>query len=255
MIPLPTVTADVDLAVAGRRLQARLEVPAGPTPLLQLLPIARGLEHASVSAAVEDAAAAGMPLSCRAGCAACCRHMVPLSVPEAYHIRDLVERLPEPRRGEVRARFAAARRRLEQAGLLADLLAPRPFGPGEAVPHADDYFSLGLACPFLEEESCSIYEERPLICREYVVVSPPEHCARPRWAGVQVLKLPLEVWRAFARTAIPRDDGRLEWLALIVAPEWADSHPPEQAMRSGPELLQKLFAELTGKVVPPPPAP
>ncbi len=254
MIPLPTVTADIDLSVAGRRLRARLEVPAGPTPLLQLLPIVRGLAQAGIAAATEDATAAGMPPSCKAGCAACCRHLVPLSVPEAYHIRDLVERQPEPRRSALRARFAEARRRLAQAGLLDALLAPQPFGPGEAIPHGEDYLGLGIACPFLEEESCSIYEERPLVCREYLVVSPPEWCARPRLAGVQVLKLPLEVWHAFARTAVPRDDGRLEWVPLAVAPEWADAHPPGPAKHTGSQLLQALFGELTGRSVPPPPA-
>jgi Fe-S-cluster containining protein len=252
MIPLPTVTADVKLDVAGRHLEARLEVPAGPTTLRELLPIARGLSGASVSAAAEDAAAAGRQVSCKAGCGACCRQMVPLSLPEAYHIRDLIEHLPEPRRSAVQARFAAARQRLHEAGLLADLEAPRPFGPGETVPHGEAYFALGMACPFLEEESCSIYDDRPLICREYVVVSPPENCARPRWTGVEVLRSPLQVWRAFSRAAAPRADGRLEWVPLVLAPQWAQTHPEESTSRTGPELLQALFAELTGQSVPPP---
>jgi Fe-S-cluster containining protein len=252
MIPLPTVTADVKLYVAGRRLEARLEVPAGPTALRDLLPIARRLGGASVSAAAEDAAAAGRPVSCKAGCGACCRQMVPLSLPEAYLIRDLVEQLPEPRRAAVRARFAAARQRLHEAGLLADLEAPPAFGPGEKIPHGEAYFALGMPCPFLEEESCSIYDERPLICREYVVVSPPENCARPRWTGVEVLRPLLEVWRSFSRAAAPRTDGRLEWVPLVLAPGWAEAHPEEAPSHPGPAQLQALFAELTGQAVPPP---
>jgi hypothetical protein len=143
---------------------------------------------------------------------------------------------------------------LKEAGLLGKLETPQPFGPGEKVPHGEEYFALGIACPFLEDELCSIYDERPLICREYVVVSPAEHCARPGWDGVQVLHLPLEVWRAFARTAVPREDGRLEWVALTVAAEWADAHPAGPATHSGPELLRALFGELTGQAVPAPPA-
>ena len=41
------------------------------------------------------------------------------------------------------------------------------------------YFALGIPCPFLEEERCTIHEIRPLRCREYLVVSPAEHCAHP----------------------------------------------------------------------------
>ncbi|MEO8777051.1 MAG: YkgJ family cysteine cluster protein [Rhodanobacter sp.] len=29
-----------------------------------------------------------------------------------------------------------------------------------------DYLRQGVACPFLEQESCSIYDERPLACRK-----------------------------------------------------------------------------------------
>ena len=108
----------------------------------------------------------------------------PLALPEARRIRDLVEGLPEPRRTRVKERFAAARARLADAGLLASLEGPQTVGPRETLQHGEAYFALGVACPFLEDESCSIYEERPLICREYVVVSPPERCATsagPEW--------------------------------------------------------------------------
>jgi hypothetical protein len=33
------------------------------------------------------------------------------------------------------------------------------------------YFLQGVACPFLEAESCGIHPDRPLACREYLVTS------------------------------------------------------------------------------------
>jgi Fe-S-cluster containining protein len=253
MNPLPTVTADVTLNVAGRRLEARLEAPAGPTPLRELLPIARGLVGASVAAAAEDAAGQGLSVSCKAGCGACCRQLVPLSRPEAHLVGDLLEQLPEPRRAEVRARFAAARERLAAAGLLARLESGEPFGDEEIGPVGRAYFQLGIACPFLEEESCSVYDERPLVCREYLVVSPPEHCARPGGAGVMGLVLPLNVRSAFFQAASHRADRRPEWVPLVLAPAWAEAHPEGPPARTGPEHLRTLFAELTGRDLPPPP--
>ena len=107
-------------------------------------------------------------------------------------------------------------------------------------------------CPLLKSDGfCSIYEDRPLICREYVVVSPPERCSDPRWQGVQVLRLPLEVWRAYGRTAEPRSDGRLRFVPLTLAPQWVEAHQDEPAGQSGPELLQTLLGELTGRRVAP----
>jgi Fe-S-cluster containining protein len=249
-----SVEANIDLTVAGRRLRTRIEVPAGPTPLIQLLPIARRLSQVSLSAATEDAEAEGMQVSCKAGCGACCRQLVPLSATEARQIQELVQEMPAPRRAIVEARFASARQRLAEAGLLLALQETLIVAPRERLAHADAYFALGVPCPFLENESCSIYEERPLICREYVVVSPPECCARPGWGGVKVLVPPLQVWRAFSRADAPRADGGLEWIPLVLAPQWAQTHAEETTHRSGPQQLQALFSELTGKAVPPPPA-
>jgi len=66
-------------------------------------------------------AAEGGTVSCKKGCAACCRYLVHVSESEAYYLYELVERLPEPRRSQVRERFAEARRRLQQAGFLETL--------------------------------------------------------------------------------------------------------------------------------------
>ena len=43
---------------------------------------------------------------------------------------------------------------------------------------SSQYFDLQIACPFLENESCSIHVDRPSICREYHVTSPAERCSR-----------------------------------------------------------------------------
>ena len=49
-------------------------------------------------------AARGEAISCKAGCGACCRQLVPVSETEAHHLRDVVEAMPEPRRAAVTAR-------------------------------------------------------------------------------------------------------------------------------------------------------
>ena len=48
-----------------------------------------------VGVAVEDAVAEGETISCKKGCGACCRQLVPISQVEARRIRDLVEAMPE----------------------------------------------------------------------------------------------------------------------------------------------------------------
>ena len=153
-------------------------MPAGPTRLRQLLPLVQSFADAVVEGAAKGAEEQGLKISCKKGCGACCRQAVPISEVEARRIRDVVNELPEPRRSQVRARFAEARRRLAEAGLLDDLLHPGDWALRGNASFSLKYFYLGIPCPFLEEESCSIYADRPLTCREYLVTTPAENCAR-----------------------------------------------------------------------------
>ncbi|MBW3622747.1 MAG: YkgJ family cysteine cluster protein, partial [Armatimonadetes bacterium] len=184
------VTAHIEFSVAGKRMQAEIGVPAGPTHPTELLPLFRSLADLVVNAGEEAANAGGERTSCRKGCGACCRQLVPISETEARRIRDLVEELPEPRRSRIRERFAQARRRLEESGFLDQLLAPQSFAPEDVNPFGMEYFRLGIPCPFLEEESCSIHPERPLACREYLVTSPAEHCADPTAEKIRRIPIP-----------------------------------------------------------------
>jgi hypothetical protein len=97
--------ADVELGGPGWRLRTRLTAPAGRTDRRQLLPRVRALSDASADAAQRGSEKQGQPVSCRAGCAACCRQIVLLSETEARYLRDLVEGPLEPRRALARARF------------------------------------------------------------------------------------------------------------------------------------------------------
>jgi Fe-S-cluster containining protein len=182
--------------------------------------------------------------------------LVPISEVEARRLGELVEEMPEPRRTEIRARFAEARRRLDEAGLLENLLHPEQLKEGEGRPLGLKYFFQGIACPFLEEESCSIYHDRPIACREYLVTSPAENCARPSAETVQCVKLPLKVSNALTHLDRVAPGARfIRWVPLILAPEWAATHPEEPLLRSGPEWLRDFFEHLTGKKSSPQPAP
>jgi Fe-S-cluster containining protein len=245
--PGPSVTANVELGVGDWRLEARLTVPAGPTSLRVVLPVIQSLADGMVNLAVKATESKGETISCKKGCGACCRQLVPISEVEARRIRDLVEEMPEPRRSEVRARFAEARRRLEEAGLL-EKLQQREEWSEEFFPKIGlDYFYQGIACPFLEEESCSIHPDRPITCREYLVTSPAENCSDPPAETIRWVGLPAKVWTALARfTPIPAGSPYIRWVPLVLAPDWAEEHPEELPDRPGPEWMQELLERLTG---------
>jgi Fe-S-cluster containining protein len=246
--PPESVTADVTLSGPDWQLRAKMTVPAGPARLIELLPLVRSLADSVVGAAAGAAEEQGQAVSCKKGCGACCRQLVPIAEVEARRIGDLIDGLPEPRRSEVRARFAGARRRLQEAGLLDRLLYPEGWHDEDRHAVGTEYFRQGVACPFLEGESCSIYADRPVACREYLVTSPAENCARPSAETVRCVRLPLKVSAALHRVEGCQPAGRfLRWVPLVLAPEWAEAHPDGPLPRPGPELLRELFDHLTGK--------
>lgn len=151
-----SVTIDVALSGPDWQLQTRMSVPTGPTRLRQLLPLLQVFTDAVVDSAVPVATEQGQTVSCARGCGACCRQLVPISEVEAHHIGALVDGFPDPRRTAIRSRFAEARRQLEEAGWLEELLHPEQWIDGQGQVLGLQYFHQGIPCPFLEEESCSM---------------------------------------------------------------------------------------------------
>src|SRR5439155_14136297 len=107
-----TLHATAELNVGGRRVHVELSVPKGPTRPIRLMPIFRALTDAFVEAAVENAQAEGDSISCRKGCGACCRQLVPISEVEVEALRETLRALPDERRAQIVAGFQDGVRRL-----------------------------------------------------------------------------------------------------------------------------------------------
>jgi methylase of polypeptide subunit release factors/Fe-S-cluster containining protein len=245
-------TAKVELSGPDWRLSTTVSVPKGPIGVPELLPLAQILTDKVVDYTSKSVEEDGKKISCKKGCGACCRQLVPVPEVEARHIRDLVNAMPEPRQSEIRRRFAEARRRLAEAGLLEKLLQREQWREDEVQPLGVQYFLQGIPCPFLEEESCSIHPDRPITCREYLVTSPAENCARPSSKNIAQVELPFKIWPALARLEKAASSSRfVRWVPLILAPEWADAHPAEPSTRPGTELVREFFGHVSATKVKP----
>ena len=235
-----TITGSGQIKINGEPMKIAFTVPKGPCLPEALLPDAQRFANQLTDLAVARVERAGHRISCAKGCGACCRQMVPISPPEARHLAALVEAMPEEEAAQVRARFAAAREKVEASGLPphgppdGDQAAYRAFGIA--------YFRLGVPCPFLVEESCSIHPDRPLVCREYLVTSPPAACAEMDSGQVRQIAVPSRVWAVFSRSTSA--DGSLEWMPLVEALDFAAENPAPVPQRTGPQYVEALLKEL-----------
>jgi Fe-S-cluster containining protein len=221
-------------------VEVKFTVPEDACAPEALLPGAQELANQIAELGATRARRAGHQISCTKGCGACCRQLVPISPTEARHLAARVAAMPPERATEIRKRFDAALFRIEAAGL-----PPRGHPETDKAAyraHGLAYFRQGVACPFLEQESCSIHSDRPLICREYQVASPPAACADVGAGLVRQVPAPATIWSVFARSVSP--SGTLEWMPLIEALRFVAASPRSDHSQAGPERVEALLRKL-----------
>ncbi len=238
--------AEIRLSVYGEPVTISVNIPTRHTTTRRMLPIFREACHRVVEGAVNHAENNGRTVSCKAGCGACCRQLVPIAPSEAHLLKELVNDLPPDRKAQIEGRFENARSRLEQAGLLQTLSAAEKPVDSEYKRLGLEYFALGVPCPFLENESCSIHQDRPLVCREYLVVSPAENCARTNGEPIEVLKIPGKASKALLAIDDAEDKKLRNWVPLVLALEWAEKNPKASPARPGTEIAERFIRELAG---------
>ena len=240
------VTGKGKFLISGSEIEIEVTVPAEPVRPRRMLPVLQQLTNTIVDAAVTEAEAEGRTISCKAGCGACCRQLVPIAEMETFHLRDLVNAMPEERQTTIRKRFADARERLEKTDLFAALKKPVGMSSDDRRRLGIEYFKLGIPCPFLEAESCSIHPDRPLSCREYLVTSPAENCANPRdnIEGVYVAEKVSAVVYSLGSDGLAKN---FKWVPLIFALDWAETHKEDSPPRLGTEFFSEVISRLTGK--------
>lgn len=215
------------LSLTFRILDQPVSFESGPLPprmrLDQALGPLRSLDDQAIGVAQRKNQ---LPVTCSKGCSACCRiQPVPVTPAEAYALLLLVESLPEPRQSEVRARFADRVSRLDHAALGDSSLDPADTQRARAEMTA--YLALGLSCPFLDDDCCSIYESRPFACREYLVTSPKELCADPLSGAIRRVPLVLVPAAAELNTSAQLLGQPQRRIPLILALTYAQSHRHE----------------------------
>jgi Fe-S-cluster containining protein len=221
-------TATLRLKVGDLSIAHPITVPSGPVAATAVLPALQGLVNATVGAAES-----GKAISCRKGCGACCRQLVPISRTEGEALLALVEAMPREQRKAVRSRFAAAEAAIAEAGL-----AERGTRSDREMSVA--YFALGVPCPFLEDESCSIHPDRPLVCREYLVTSPAALCAGPQQEGVTPVPVP-----KLSLAAQALEDAADGWFPLAMLMAWSRTPRPAAKRRPGTQWVQRFLKNLS----------
>ncbi|HKT33832.1 MAG TPA: YkgJ family cysteine cluster protein [Nitrospira sp.] len=237
---------DIAVNTPAGRLNTVLDVPTGFVPITAIVPLTRRLGEDMLKLEERQIRTSGRSISCRMGCAACCRMLVPLSPPEALSLLEYVEQLPTERRTAIERKFEATKAELAAHGLLDRLQtvadAEEPIPDDELEPINRAYYALRHPCPFLEQEMCSIYEARPAACRELLVTSPAALCDNLVENPVEPLPVSVRVGTVLGLLWATVTESAPRLIPLPLALDWARQHRESGAKQwLGPHLIDRLL--------------
>lgn len=237
---------DIAVNTPAGRLNTVLDVPTGFVPITSIVPLTRRLGEEILKLEEHHSRKSGRSISCRMGCAACCRMLVPLSPPEAFSLAEYIEQLPNERREAVERKLQATKADLASHGLLHRLQAvadaEQAMPDEELEPVNRAYYALRHPCPFLENEMCSIYEARPAACRELLVTSPAALCDNLVENAVEPLPVAVRIGTVLGLLWSTVSGGAPRLIPLPLALDWARQHR-DAAMKqwTGAHLVDRML--------------
>jgi len=241
----------LELDILGKEVDFRIDVWQERARLADIVPLARTLCTKITNVVVESIRSDGGRILCCKGCAASCaryaRYLVPLSVPEALRLNEEISTaLPHQRESMLKACLLAARRILSQKppeSFIPQTTSTCQVSLAELNLVSSWYTSLKLACPFLYKGLCTIYEQRPLACREHFVNGSADACRG--WPGIaEVVEIPVQLPNALAQLAGELEGTSAEAVILPLTLVWCGDNS-ERAERTWPAaMMVKRFFEI-----------
>jgi len=151
-----------------------------------------------------------------------------------------------------RACLLAARRIVSQEPPKPFMGQPAQVSPASPVDLdlvSDWYAGFKLACPFLDNNLCTIYERRPLACREYFIKGSAGAC-KGQGGIAEMVEMPVQVTNVLARLASELEGTRVEAVLLPLALVWCEENP-ERVERTWPAaMMVERFVEIVKAMAP-----
>lgn len=238
------VKGTVTLNIGDASMDINMQLPVKPVKLRRMLPVFQQISNVFIESGIQGLAAKGEEVSCKIGCTACCYYMVPASEVEAHNIRAIVDDMEEPRRSEIRKRFEKAKLHFEENDWFERAAKAFKTSEKESIKVINEYFRENIACPFLENDMCSIHEHRPTACREHLVLSPPENCWSPNAEGVNRVGHMVRVSNALNKLSGTVDENETLFVPLIKALEWTEIHHEKPDEKTGERWVNLFFKNL-----------
>ena len=242
------------LDVLGEPVNVVIGVKDEQARLADIIPLARAVSTEITDKVNEMVRLKGVTLPCGKGCSACCNYLVPLAIPEVFRLRDEVFAMPLVRQLLIEEGCLSAARRIlgeRPPGSFAELAScGAADSAAELLNTASSWYAdFKLSCPFLYKHICTIYEERPMACRECSVTGSSRACAGGAGES-EGIYFPARMSEVLGRLASELEATNVEALIMPLALMWADENPQRDERTWPAPLMVERFIKIIGEVLP-----
>ena len=230
-------TINFELDILGEPARFSISVAQKKARLSDIAPLARTLSTKLALEVLDRLRRNGQVVPCCKACSACCNYLVPLSVPEAFRLREEVLAMPaEQGKAVLQSCLDTAKRILDRK--------PKEFDIDELTEAESQiqisqlgkwYAGLKLACPFLSDSLCTSYENRPVACREYIVTGSALLCEAEWTDESQIVQIPVSVLECLGQLTAELEQSNIEAVMLPLALPWTQENI-ERARRTWPAV-------------------
>ncbi len=236
----------LDLDIFSKPLHFRIGVSQGQAGLADIVPLARALSTKLALAVLNRLSKDGKFVPCHKGCSACCSYLIPLSVPEVFRLRqELLAMSPDQREVALKACLGTAK------VILNNL--PENIEVNESIEMNGQiqtdwlsrwYSGLKQPCPFLSHGLCTIYEQRPIACREHIVTGSAILCEAEWQDGSQVVQMPLSIIDCLGHLTAELEQSAIEAVMLPLAFPWAQENMARHERQWPAIMMVERFVEI-----------
>jgi Fe-S-cluster containining protein len=243
--PRDAETISFELVIAGKTVPFHINVADKQATLADIVPPARRLSEKLTNLFLDRLRKNGQPAPCRKGCAACCSYLIPLSIPEVFCLREELLSMPADDSREIlRACLDTAEKILNSRSQKSYLESVSENGQFQTNQMSKWYAGLKLACPFLSDGLCMLYEQRPLACREHLVTGSSFFCQPDHGGEPTVAAMPISVLEAVGRLTAELEGLDIEAVMLPLAFPWAQNNLPRMEHTWPAVTMVKRFVEI-----------
>lgn len=235
----------LELDILGKTEDFRIGVADGQAKLADIVPLARILSTKLVILLLDRLNKSRKSVPCCKGCSACCSYLIPLSVPEAFRLRqELLALSVEHGTGILQSYFDASKAVLDKKPWKFDINKSAKNDLSRISRLNKWYSAFKLPCPFLSDGLCTLYDQRAIACREHIVTGSPALCEDGETNNPNVVSMPVSVLEALGKLTAELEQSEVEAVMLPLAMPWAQDNLKRSERTWSAVMMVERFAEI-----------